>query len=87
MWNAAPPTDMIRHVTTEPITTRRGLSLPALKKGKHMAQHTRAGCPERLTETFWLPSYCRGCLAAVSDRLDAMTDAEAVSWPDKGTPD
>ena len=21
MWNAAPPTDMIRHVTTEPITT------------------------------------------------------------------
>ncbi|HZC91411.1 MAG TPA: hypothetical protein VE400_12285 [Mycobacterium sp.] len=45
-----------------------------------MAQHTRAGCPERLTETFWLPSYCRGCLAAVSDRLDAMTDAEAVSW-------
>ena len=56
-----------------------------------MAQHTRAGCPERLTETFWLPSYCRGCLAAVSDRLDAMTDARPpptlTGWPDKGTPD
>jgi hypothetical protein len=42
--------------------------------------HTRSHCPGRLAESFWLPSYCPNGLASSTRRLDALTDAEEVTW-------
>jgi hypothetical protein len=42
--------------------------------------HSRPRCPDRLAESFWLPSDCPRGLSSSSRRLDALTDAEEVTW-------
>ncbi len=46
-----------------------------------MKNHVKSICPERLTDTFWLPSYCPRSLAMNPNRrLDALVDAYEVAW-------
>jgi hypothetical protein len=42
--------------------------------------HTRSHCPGKLAESFWLPSYCPNGLARSTRRLDALVDADEVTW-------
>jgi hypothetical protein len=42
--------------------------------------HSRARCPAKLSESFWLPSDCPRGLATATRPLDALTDAEEVTW-------
>jgi hypothetical protein len=42
--------------------------------------HSRSACPGRLNESFWLPSNCPNGLATATRPLDALTDAEEVTW-------
>lgn len=58
------------------MTTRDNTSPAGSFRTAHDIQH----CPQRLTESFWMPSYCPVGLAEVANRLDVLTDASEVSW-------
>jgi hypothetical protein len=45
-----------------------------------MALHDREHCPDRLAESFWLPSICPGSTMSSTSRFYQMVDAEAVEW-------
>jgi hypothetical protein len=41
--------------------------------------HGRSRCPQKLVDSFWLPSLCPNGVNALWP-LDALTDAEEVTW-------
>lgn len=56
---------------------RRNNTAPARERWS--TSHGRSRCPQKLAESFWLPSSCPNGVNAIRP-LDALTDAEEVAW-------